>query len=77
MTRRAVVSATWFTARSLLQSWRAAGRHWQLTLECGHVETRPMRYTGRAEWGSTFSLAQAKPAPRRVICHTCKEDGEQ
>ena len=77
MTRRLVVSAEWYTARSLLQSWRPAGRHWRLVLECGHVETRPMRYIGSAELGNTFSLAQATPVPRWVICHRCAKECER
>ena len=74
--RRKVQSATWYEARSILQSWRPPGRHWRLVLECGHVETRPMRYAGVAHWGSQFALEQAKPAPKWVICHTCAKEAQ-
>lgn len=74
MTRRAVVKVDWYTARSILQNWRPAARWWLLTLECGHAESRRMRYRGipRAANGTQYAIEQAVPPPQHVDCNKCK-----
>lgn len=75
MTRRAVVSASWYTSRSIIQNWRPSARWWLLTLECGHEESRRMRYRGmpQAANGTQYAIEQAVEPPQRVECHKCKD----
>jgi hypothetical protein len=79
MTRRLVVAASWYTARSIVQNWRPAARWWLLTLECGHEESRRMRYRGipSAANGTQYAIEQAAPAPAVVDCRKCTQQSGQ
>lgn len=54
------------------------GRWWNLTLECGHDDVRPVSYERRAgvRWGGkrtepVRSIDDVAPAPRRILCEEC------
>jgi hypothetical protein len=57
-------------------TWRRTA-WWVLTLACGHVVERTVRYWPRKDWppqhggSQSRSLADVKPAPRRVRCDYC------
>lgn len=73
---RAVVSAHIFSASGLFRAKGRSSRWWALTLECGHVEERPVKYTpaGKKRGGSwrNRKVEDALPAPKRVVCHLCE-----
>lgn len=53
-------------------------RWWRLTLECGHVEERKVRYrpSGRPYRMRQRSIHAVLPAPKRVHCYACAERRE-
>jgi len=55
-------------------------RHWNLVLECGHEDTRPVRYDraknnagrGGARKQTVRSVEDAMPNPDRIRCDQCR-----
>jgi len=54
------------------------GRYWELMLECGHQDSRPIRYNrtknagrGGARKRVVRSLGDAMPHPERIRCDQC------
>ena len=74
---RKVVKSTWgnMGVHNNERNPRAGtGRHWFLTLECGHEEIRAFRYF-QCTGVTHFNLHDALPAPKRVRCSRCNSGG--
>jgi len=65
---------------AILEDDDKLGRWWCLVLECGHEDTRPVRYVRKAKvsWGGARnkgalrSLDDLVQAPTRVRCDLCR-----
>jgi hypothetical protein len=57
-----------------------SGRFWRLVLECGHEDTRPIRYDptknnagrGGSRKQAVRSLDDVMPHPQRIRCDQCR-----
>lgn len=79
---RKVVNAQSNSGHTGLGNTGIRSHWWDLTLECGHREQRPMRNEpGAAEGKRGFALqyhpvpvGQQLPPPARVRCHQCGQE---
>lgn len=79
---RTVLRATLCGANSIGNN-RLTMRWWDLTLDCGHVVERPVRFPPQeGVWRRGFAAqhhprpkSEALPAPTRVRCRLCLAEG--